>query len=382
MGEKTSAKVTSHEHYPYQCNRKAVQQAYLALSEHSETRVRMSSPTVQGLQLHLVPSAYGLSMDAVMLPGHKQIMASQCYPQASLIGQKAAELLALPGYSGRVLAVVSSAIYLAGDDGEVLWLGQAGLPAHRRCILSFFHAEHVEAGMGFVATDKCLRVGHEITIDLTHADRWMPPTIERALAPGAVNGSLEKILAAIQHLPPRGLGYALELITRPAGHIDYSTASAMETTLLNRAEPLIRELITACRIRDMERVVRSGLELAGLGPGLTPSGDDYLGGLLFSAHHLKAAYHMKFEKEADLLHEFLNKARPLTNRVSHTILSDLAHGHGPEPLHDLISLLLQGSTRQQLLASVKQLIRIGHTSGWDMLAGTLTGMLLRENIET
>ena len=132
----------------------------------------------------------------------------------------------------------------------------------------------------------------------------------------------------------------------------------------------------------MERVVNVGLDLVGLGPGLTPSGDDYLGGLFFSAYHLKAVYHLEFEKENDLLHNFLHEAHLLTNRISHTILSDLAHGHGPAPLHDLISLILQESAEQQLRDSAKQLIRIGHTSGWDMLAGALTGMLLRDNLES
>jgi transposase len=65
MGEKTSAKVKSHEHYPYQCNRRAVQRTYLALSEYRETGVRMPNPVVQGLQLHPVPAAHRLPVGRV-----------------------------------------------------------------------------------------------------------------------------------------------------------------------------------------------------------------------------------------------------------------------------------------------------------------------------
>jgi hypothetical protein len=119
----------------------------------------------------------------------------------------------------------------------------------------------------------------------------------------------------------------------------------------------------------------------GLGPGLTPSGDDFLGGLLFSAHYLGVAYPTLFEQNDNLLRGFLKEARRLTNRISHTILSDLAHGHGPAPLHDLITLLVQGGTRESVSARAKQLIQIGHTSGCDMLAGALTGLLLREDFE-
>ncbi len=64
MGEKTSTKVKPHEHYPYQCNRRAVQRTYLALSEYCPTWVRMPNSAAQGLQLHPVPAAHGVSVAA------------------------------------------------------------------------------------------------------------------------------------------------------------------------------------------------------------------------------------------------------------------------------------------------------------------------------
>ncbi|MCL4863926.1 MAG: hypothetical protein KJZ93_31250, partial [Caldilineaceae bacterium] len=63
--EKTSAKVKSHEHYPHQCNRRAVYGTYLALSEYSQTWVRMPNPVIQSLQLHPVSTAYGLPVERV-----------------------------------------------------------------------------------------------------------------------------------------------------------------------------------------------------------------------------------------------------------------------------------------------------------------------------
>ena len=280
-----------------------------------------------------------------------------------------------------MLAVVSSAIYLSGHDGEILWLGRPGLPAHRRCILAPFRAENVEAGMDFVATGRCLTVGDAMTVDLAHADSWVPHTITRTLPQGVVKAHVREVLEVTQSLPVSGLGHTLALITQPVEHTDYSTVSTTESILLNRAEPVIQELIVACRRRDLERIVQAGLNLVGLGPGLTPSGDDYLGGLLFSVYYLKAAYPSEFTKEDDPLDDFLSKARLSTNHISYTILSDLAYGHGPAPLHDLIRFLLQGSEEQPWQDSAKQLIRIGHTSGWDMLAGALTGMLLCDPID-
>ena len=48
----------------------------------------------------------------------------------------------------------------------------------------------------------------------------------------------------------------------------------------------------------------------------------------------------------------------------------------PEPLHDVVNSLLTGQDSESLMARVTRLLKIGHTSGWDILAGVLTGMLL------
>jgi hypothetical protein len=122
--------------------------------------------------------------------------------------------------------------------------------------------------------------------------------------------------------------------------------------------------------------LKSGLRLVGLGPGLTPSGDDYLGGLLFTARYLRAAYPWEFRWDRGLILNFLGRARPLTNCLSYTILADLANGHGPEPLHELVSSLLQGGLKPHSLSGLQRLIQIGHSSGWDMLAGMMTAALL------
>jgi hypothetical protein len=54
----------------------------------------------------------------------------------------------------------------------------------------------------------------------------------------------------------------------------------------------------------------------------------------------------------------------------------MAAGLGPEPLHDLVTSLLRGADVNRLMGEVARLIGIGHSSGWDILAGALTGTLL------
>jgi hypothetical protein len=114
----------------------------------------------------------------------------------------------------------------------------------------------------------------------------------------------------------------------------------------------------------------------GLGQGLTPSGDDFLGGLLFAAHSLRTAYPEDFDWENEPIMGLIDWAHAQTHPISHAILSDLALGHGPEPLHEVFTSLLKGQNLDHTMAGVTRLIKIGATSGWDILAGMLTGMLL------
>jgi hypothetical protein len=135
-----------------------------------------------------------------------------------------------------------------------------------------------------------------------------------------------------------------------------------------------------CRRQDLRSVTLKGREVAGLGPGLTPSGDDFLGGLFFAAHFLHRAYPKSFPgAEADGS-DFLDWARTRTHPISYAVFSDLVMGHGPEPLHELAGNLVRGREGPvQSVDAAVRVSRIGHSSGWDMLAGFLTGMLMIES---
>jgi hypothetical protein len=100
--------------------------------------------------------------------------------------------------------------------------------------------------------------------------------------------------------------------------------------------------------------------------------------LFFAVHFLKIAYPTDFPERQELIFDLIDWAETQTHPISHTILSDLALGHGPEPLHDVIAALFAGKDLGSIMAGVARLVEIGHNTGWDILAGVLTGMLLVE----
>jgi hypothetical protein len=103
--------------------------------------------------------------------------------------------------------------------------------------------------------------------------------------------------------------------------------------------------------------------LIGLGPGLTPSGDDFLIGALAL---LDALAQRKIH--AALGRAVTDVAPGLTSPLSACLLDAAAAGHTGEHLHRAVASVIAGN----VAAATAAVRGIGHTSGWDMLAGIAT----------
>jgi hypothetical protein len=105
--------------------------------------------------------------------------------------------------------------------------------------------------------------------------------------------------------------------------------------------------------------------LIGLGPGLTPSGDDFLVGAVALLEALG---------ENDL-HVSLKRALTVvpptsTSALSRCFLQTAAAGHVGEKLHAAVSSVITGTIDEAIAAAHA----IGHSSGWDMLAGIASAL--------
>ena len=102
--------------------------------------------------------------------------------------------------------------------------------------------------------------------------------------------------------------------------------------------------------------------LIGLGPGLTPSGDDVFCGVLITlkllgCHHAAAA----------LWSWLLAHLDERTSELSAAHLRAAALGHGHAALHAVLEC--NPDDHSALDAALHRLGRVGHCSGWDALAG-------------
>src|SRR5258706_11444296 len=105
-------------------------------------------------------------------------------------------------------------------------------------------------------------------------------------------------------------------------------------------------------------------ELVGLGPGLVPAGDGYLGGVLVALHLLDRG------GQAAALWRWLEpRLAQRSNPISAAHLAAAAAGEAHEALHDCLSEIFQ---REPDWSTVLDRLDVaGHGSGWDSLAGAL-----------
>jgi hypothetical protein len=102
--------------------------------------------------------------------------------------------------------------------------------------------------------------------------------------------------------------------------------------------------------------------LIGRGPGLTPAGDDFVGGAMIALR--VAGRNAGAAALADRIAAWaLPLAKKRTNRISRAHLECAARGEGHEALHDLLCSFEK--------KHLDRLARIGHTSGLDAAAGAL-----------
>ncbi|MBI5033514.1 MAG: DUF2877 domain-containing protein [Chloroflexi bacterium] len=300
--------------------------------------------------------------------------------QVTCIGTKASELLGRQNFSAQVLAVVSNAAYLSvyphpwlwqsppqsplpgKGEGEVIWLAQNDVK-HQRAVRCSFDASALHVGMRF---DKGM------LSDWANASVWQPSTIarEHVAARRIVATRVRELIDSFDS--PRGFAQIIPLIRSHA-----AIAPTFDPFIDAAKNPVI-EVARAWRSRDMSHALQTSRALIGLGQGLTPSGDDFIGGMLFATYHLKIAFPGIIEWKQKSIDDLLAWARDKTNAISYTILRDHASGQSVDALHDLMNALLIGKGSEELITLAQRLINVGNTSGWDMLAGGMTCLLAIE----
>ncbi len=290
------------------------------------------------------------------------------------IGETARRLLT-PGACGQVLAGFSRAAYLVMEQAGLFWLASENAPMHLRAVRIAGPFPKLVAGENFVMEGECIKITPDLQVDLGDASTWAFSPI-----PAKTALEIDQIPIRVKSIFPRsfdlsqasGFGRLIpKILWLAEGQMD--DEAEIDPTLAV-AWPSIHEIIKACLLDDMPGLFREAKALVGLGEGLTPSGDDFLGGLLFCLNTIQRLYpgFMNLNSSEQAL--FIESAKQRTNLISFALLKDSANGQAVEPLHELIQSVFSEKPPESSRAAFR-LTQIGYSTGWDLLTGALTGLL-------
>lgn len=247
--------------------------------------------------------------------------------------------------------MVTRAVLLGAGVREALAVGGAG-----RVLARFRRACYLELPGGLVAlVPRSVHPGPvHLLVDepLPEARRGSPVRVEGAMVlVGDWAVDLSAATPWLGRLPDPAAAAAGPLLARAAAR--FAGGSAL---VADRYRGQVRRFLAALRAGDL---AAGAAELGGLGPGLTPAGDDALAAVLL---------HLRWADPAGeaTLRSVASSVR--TGVVAAAFLAWAARGQALAPAHDLLEAAASGD-EGQALAAAGELSRVGETSGADFCTG-------------
>ena len=206
-----------------------------------------------------------------------------------------------------------------------------------------------------------MAVGQRLVISCEEATEWIPPrppAIDAEMTLKGISHLREKV---VDRLPRNGLA---EFVVPARLQIGSSLTVVAEGPIRR-----IRSALSVALLRGrMFQPAPSDVEaLSGLGPGLTPSGDDFLGGMMVGLYAVR-----EDGLAQDLSQIIYNCNGNAANIVSRAHLGAAADGLAAQSILRLACIVISGGEiDDEILAAID---RIGHTSGWDVVAGLVVAL--------
>ena len=185
--------------------------------------------------------------------------------------------------------------------------------------------------------------------------------------------------------------------SNPRGFGGLLNGQSLPFPLSHRADSA-HALAHACAADDGAAFVHHAQRLLGVGSGLTPSGDDFVGGALFALRliHVRnagGAVNITANTAPDVIGstsdsaylearasrwqqaatQVVTHAASRTHVISAALLADLARGQSYAALHDFAAAIACGDA-ETAFTHATALTSIGASSGWDMLAGFMAAL--------
>jgi hypothetical protein len=216
----------------------------------------------------------------------------------------------------------------------------------------------VRAGTPAASDGAELVVGRALAVDLASAAPW-----SSTLPPWPAHGIPVRWARAF--VDREGVGGGVKPRSGPRNAVEVETGRR-----LSAATAGLQAALLAGR---MDEAHRRGRRLIGLGPGLTPAGDDYVLGLATVCAMPGGS--ARARECRDLLARLIDDNAERTNVISQAAMAQAARGRVRDSIVRFAHAITGGS-RPAMEVRARRLIAIGATSGTDIMLGMLAGLQL------
>ncbi|SMQ62826.1 Protein of unknown function [Bacillus sp. OV166] len=205
---------------------------------------------------------------------------------------------------------------------------------------------------------KMLHISNKLAISTNQAEKWAGILPEYPANTENISRNLKRM---IEYIDIHGKAGGMKKKVDAPSLFDIEMSRMLE----ERTKLLLNELLS----NRMTSALHHAVSLIGLGPGLTPSGDDYLVGL-FTIINLRNS---PFYSHQSFCGEVLQKAKTLTNEISYMALKKASIGQVRESIIHLVHSILNGE-EDDLYLSLNKVLNIGSSSGTDIALGLVSGV--------
>lgn len=223
-----------------------------------------------------------------------------------------------------------------------------------------------------------------LTLPFASFARWDPHLPALSTRPAQ---SLPALYQRYQKLGQPALGVVTltqdpQSTTKPTPGLSPLQFDPTAQVTYQRAQQALTSLSHGLYEGSMSAITEGVKLLAGLGPGLTPAGDDFLVGLLAAFYALGPSYGQQPGPSWPMYARLIaDTARSHTTRLSATWLTHAGAGAFGEPWHNLLQAM-NANQPQALTTCAERILATGATSGADAMSGFLWGSAVLEGMVT
>jgi hypothetical protein len=277
-----------------------------------------------------------------------------------------------------VHSVFEKVINLSVDDDSIITIlkpEQKNLPYGILCDFQNIDLRNqVEVGQKVLISHNQLSIADgKFVIDYSRAIHWNPHFQKQIL-----ERSFESIHKRLEWYKKFGQDKSTGMGLTPLIYMidDMFAERPFDTSneLIKRAYNGIKTIIKGFRIQDLKSIIDNGLKLVGLGPGLTPSGDDVLVSLLLSLFVTLQEPDQSLVKDA--LGQLATLSRNLTCSLSSFQYYIASQGYLSERYIEVLDSIMNTQDEMVMIQRGTQMISYGETSGMEILIGMLLGLSL------